>query len=165
MKRMIFIIGALLLIATLPSLGERTQTDYNWKKQLEGIKRNEVLKDKEYPLLVKYAYIEELKTVDDVKQLKEKLLSYTNNYLPVFSKGNSSVRLLTLKEILQTEGENTVAASVKSLTEYLNHVIRIGMHTVKLTWNLNAKTYESLCVVSNNGVVYDHIIMNLMIEK
>ncbi len=163
MKRKIFIVLTLLLIVAVPSFGEEVQRDCNWKKQLEEIKKNEILKDKGYPQLVKYTYQDEVKTMDEVEQLKEQLLSYTDNYLPVSSKDNTSVRLLNLEEIQQTEGESTVATSVKSLTEYLNYVIQTGVHTVKLTWEFQAKTYESLCVVSNNGIVYDPVVMNLMI--
>lgn len=165
MKRKIFIVLTLLLIVAVPSFGEEVQRDCNWKKQLEEIKQNEILKDKGYPQLVKYIYQGEVNTMDEVKHLKEQLLSYTDNYLPVSSKDNNSVKLLNLQEIQQTEGEDAVAASVKSLTEYLNYVIQTGVHTVKLTWEFQAKTYESLCVVSDNGIVYDPIIVNLMVVK
>lgn len=165
MKRKIFIVLTLLLIVAVPSFGEEVQRDCNWKKQLEEIKQNEILKDKGYPQLVKYIYQGEVNTMDEVKHLKEQLLSYTDNYLPVSSKDNNSVKLLNLQEIQQTEGEDAVTASVKSLTEYLDYVIQTGVHTVKLTWEFQAKTYESLCVVSDNGIVYDPIIINLMVVK
>ena len=71
MKRKIFIVLTLLLIVAVPSFGEEVQRDCNWKKQLEEIKKNEILKDKGYPQLVKYTYQDEVKTMDEVKQLKE----------------------------------------------------------------------------------------------
>lgn len=165
MKRKIFVVLTVLLIVAVSSFGEEVQRDCNWKKQLEEIKQNEILKDKGYPQLVKYIYQDEVKTMDEVKHLKEQLLSYTDNYLPISSKDNNSVKLLNLQEIQQTEGEGAVAASVKSLTEYLDYVIQTGVHTVKLSWEFQAKTYESLCVVSDNGIVYDPIIINLMVVK
>lgn len=165
MKKRMFIVWALLLIVVFPSLGEVLHSTGDWKQQLEEIKRNKMLKEKEYPQLVQYAYQGEVQSMDEAKRIKEKLLSYTDNYLPFFSKDSISMRLLNLNEIQKIEGNDAVTASVKSLSEYLDRVIQPGIHLVRLTWEFHSKTYESLCVVSDNRIVYDPIITNLMIMK
>ena len=163
MSKIRFILCIFLLVVAFPLINLQAQNDSDWKKQLKEIQQNEMLRDKGYPQLVSYAVQGEVKTVDEMKRLKKKLLSQTDNYLPVVNKENECVELLNLKEIQKTRGKENVSATIKSLSEYFDHVIQQGMRTVKLTWKLHSKTYESLCVVSDNGIVYDHIIMNLMI--
>lgn len=166
MLKLVLVTNIILMIWMTSPLSEvQARSDDNWKKQLEGIQLNETLKEKGYPQLISYIYLSEVKTADEVKQLKEKLLSHKDNYLPLVHEDNGKVELLTLQEIQKTQGEENVSAAMKSLSEFFDHVIQPGVHTVKLTWKLRSKTYESLCVVSDEGILYDSIITNLMITR
>lgn len=36
------------------------------------------------------------------------------------------------------------------------------MQVVELTWEYDGKAYNTLCVVSDDGVVYDNVIVNIV---
>ena len=144
MSKIRFILCIFLLVVAFPLINLQAQNDSDWKKQLKEIQQNEMLRDKGYPQLVSYALQGEVKTVDEMKRLKKKLLSQTDNKLPVVNKENECVELLKLKEIQKIRGKENVSATIKSLSEYFDQVVLKGMRTVKLTWKLQSKTYRSL---------------------
>ena len=117
MSKIRFILCIFLLVVAFPLINLQAQNDSDWKKQLKEIQQNEMLRDKGYPQLVSYALQGEVKTVDEMKRLKKKLLSQTDNYLPVVNKENECVELLNLKEIQKIRGNENVSATIKSLSE------------------------------------------------
>lgn len=165
MSRIIFVFYVFLFTFVSSTFSIYAQNNNGWKKQLEEIRQNEILKDKKYPQLVSYKCCGKIETKSEVEKIKKQLLSYTDNYLPVFNKDNKSIELLNLEEIQKRESEEDIKVSVKLITDYLNHIIQPGMAIVQLTWRSHFKIYKSLCIVSDDTIVYDHVIMNLMPTK
>lgn len=164
-KKNYMLCAFMLMMVSLLSINLQAQDTNGWKKQLERLQQNKKLQEKGYPQLVSYVYQSDIKTAADVKKLKEQLLSDTKNYFPIADEASGSIKLVTLKEIQKMKGKEYVDETVQSLSEFFDNMIQPGMSTVKLTWKLGDKTYESVCVVSDYEVVYDHLVMNMMMVQ
>lgn len=134
------------------------QTSIVWKQQLDAIKENTTTSSK-YPKLVSYSYKGKIENNNDVKQLKNVLLS-DNAYFPI--KENGEYILMNIRELRQVKGDENVQIAIKNLSSYFDKVVCIGLSTIELTWECSNKTYKSMCITSDEkGIVFDSIILNM----
>ncbi len=168
-----FLVVLFLLVgnmATLEAQNKRASSDKGkqlWKQQVEMIKSREKVSGEQaakvanLPQLVDYKYRGKIKTAEDVKEVKAQLMS-DDSYFPVSGEGNADMKLMMLKEIKAGKSKKDVETFSTSLAETLNQLIQVGSGKVELEWKYGAKTFKTLCVVSEKGIVYDNIIVNLL---
>ena len=133
-----------------------------WKMQLNAIQQNAQQMDElNYPLLQSYEYVEEIRTADEVEKLKNKL--FAPDSYSLFDESGKR-KFFKLKDIQQSYPEQ-YDRSVKPLFAYVNGVIVPPVQLIKLTWDFNAKKYETLMVASDQGILYDPIISNMLLFK
>lgn len=149
----------LALVGVIPVVS--VQADNVWQQQLEAIKENTIATDK-YPKLISYSNIGEIRNENDLKELKNILLS-DDTYFPVEKDGRYI--LLNIKEIRRSDGDENVQMAIKNLSSYFDKVVCIGLSTVELEWECSNKIYKNICVVSaEKGIIYDSIILNIFVK-
>lgn len=125
----------LMLVGIMPMA--LSQTNNIWKQQLDAIKENTTTSSK-YPKLVSYSYKGKIENNNDVKQLKNVLLS-DNAYFPI--KENGEYILMNIRELRQVKGNEDVQIAMKNLSSFFDKVVNIGLSTIELTWECSNKIY------------------------
>ena len=136
-----------------------------WRHQLDLIKeRNQSINDStkvgmDIPQLLNYKYLDEIKTVNDLSRIKKVLLT-DNSYLPLSISG--VIKVVTFKELRSIKGENDFSDIHSNMQQLLDNTIHIGYSKVELTWKYHSLMFKTICIVSDNGIIYDNIITNIM---
>lgn len=97
----------------------------------------------------------------ELDQLKSELLS-DKGYFPYYDIAKENIVLLTWPEIEGDKQNIEIRYSKSDLREFLNKRIKVGMNKMELTWECNSKIYKTNCITSDEEIVYDNIITNIL---
>ncbi len=157
-----------------------------WQEQLEYAKNNlgEVNEvDVDHLKLLNYTYKGVIKSKKKKDEIIDSLLScdapfvmhlppiirrdttITGNSYVIHKKSFPRFEIITVCEMVELVGtmeENPV----KQMRQQLAQLIQVGFEYLELEWSYKGKTFNSLCIVSNEngGIVYEPIGSNIFIE-
>lgn len=148
------------------SQGEITAVDTHeavWEGQLN------VVKEKSADLfgtsgisLIEYQF------VDDIDN-QQKLVKYKNvlkeeqDVFSYYDQSLNRIKILNKKEI-QDMNPAQFQISFDKLNEYIDKSVHDGMKVIRLTWDNNGTTINTLCIVSDmEGIVYDCLLTNIIL--
>ena len=100
--------------------------------------------------MLKYIYVAEINTDTEIEILKKKLLS-KDNYIPF---DDNYVKMKDIQHV------DIVRHYLNRASQYFDAKFCCGMGQVKLLWKYSNMEFESICVVGDDGIIFDHILMN-----
>lgn len=149
MRKIIYL--AWLLLVSAMALQAQTKGE-TWKDLLERTKENAPKANLE---LLGYTYLGAVETQEQFDSLKVKLLA-GDNYFP--TDGHTVIRLDEFKDV---ESLNRYR---KRISEYLDALRQFDFGVVELNWKQGDKKFNSYCLVKERAIVFDHIILNVLID-
>lgn len=133
----------------------------NIQKSGEDILTRSLYANESQLQLKEYKNIGVITTEKELDQLKSVILS-NESYFPYYDTENSNISLLTWSEIECKKQNEKTQYSKSDLETFLNTVLKVGMNKMELTWECNSKTYKTICITSNEDIIYDNVIMNIL---
>lgn len=130
-----------------------------FREWLTSGQRAQKMKELSLPLLVSYEYISNITTTTEKEQLID-TLSSPENYYPM-NNGTMEHPQYVIRKRTSIQQNDSIAHSL--ISNYLTRKIVLPVKKIKLTWKDHAKTYETLCLVSNKEFIYDSIIDNVLL--
>ena len=126
-----------------------------WQEQLESINKRRAIRD----LSVQdYIYMGKAMTEADIETLKKSFLS-GDNYMPFYTE-----EVLSFKKMKEKE-----AGLLINYREYISNFfddkVRPGVEVVKIVWKYGELTFPGLCLVTEEGYLLDHVMLNIMIVR
>lgn len=118
-----------------------------WEEQLDAIM---VTSNIDSLVLLKYIYVGEVNTDTEVENMKKILLS-KENYIP-FDGDYLKMKDIKYKSLVQHYLNKT--------SQYFDMKFSCRMEQVKLLWKYGNMKFESICVIGDDSIIFDHILMN-----
>lgn len=108
-----------------------------------------------------YSY---LGTIGNIEQKQEVVAEITNSSIArvpkiVFEDTLFSGSIVSLQE------ENIPQTELNEWQNLVNSLVEVGMHLIRIYWRANGEDFSSLCVATDEDIVYDNILSNVVIVE
>ncbi len=139
-----------------------------WEQQLELIRQRgkEVMTrsrfiHKSQLQLNEYKSLGKIDNTLDLHQVQSTITS-NNSYIPYYDIEKKEIQLLNWDDLEKVRQYDNIVYSKQKLSEFIHNNIQIGMEKIQLTWECGSKICKTICIVSDQGIVYDNVISNII---
>lgn len=145
--------------------GETTKVDALktvWESLLDAVKEKPTeLFGTSGISLVDYQFVDNID--NDQKLVKyKKVLKEDQDLFLYYEQSLNTIKILTKKEMQNMKpAQNQI--SFDKLNEYIDKNVHDGMKVIRLTWDNNGTSINTLCIVSDKeGIAYDCFLSNIL---
>lgn len=134
-----------------------------WKSQLDAVKEKSIqLLGTSGISLVDYQFVDDINNDEKLTKYKDVLKEEQDLFL-YYDASLNQLKVLTKRE-MQGVGPAQAQLSFDKMNEYIDENIHEGMKVIRLTWDNNGTSINTLCIVSDlEGLVYDCFLSNILL--